>query len=319
MLSVCNALWDTLKNEFFPEPTEDRWREISDAFRKCSHFPNCLGAIDGKHIIVTKSPRSGSMNFNYKCYFSIVLMTIADSDYKFTYADIGAYGKDSDSFVFQETSFLKLLIRNKLHIPPSGSLFTNDTENFTLVFVGDEAFSLSKNLMWPYARHNLKRPCARHNLMRPYAGHNLMRPYAGRNLMRPYAGRNLMWPYAGRNLMRPSAGRNLSEKQRIFNYRLCRARRNVECAFGILSNKCRIIHTALDVSKEFSKDILKACLLLHNLVRSKNGYRSEEIYMRQNWNSVNRAACSRPRRSASDVRDRFADYCMSGSSITVTN
>ena len=72
---------------------------------------------------------------------------------------------------------------------------------------------------------------------------------------------------------------NLSEKQRIFNFRLCRARRYVECAFGILSNKWRILHIALNVSKEFSKDIVKACVLLHNLVRSKDGYRSEEIYI----------------------------------------
>jgi len=50
VLSVCSALWSTLKNEFLPEPTEERWREISDVFGKCSHFPNCLGAIDGKHI-----------------------------------------------------------------------------------------------------------------------------------------------------------------------------------------------------------------------------------------------------------------------------
>ena len=37
-------------------------------------------------------------------------------------------------------------------------------------------------------------------------------------------------------------------------------------------------------------------------------YRSEEIYMMQNWNSVTRAPCSRPRRTASDVRDRFEDH-----------
>ena len=84
MLSVCDALCSTLKNEFFPEPTEERRREISDAFRKFSHFPNCLGEIDGKHITVTKFPLSGSMNLNYKCYFSIVLMATAVSDYKFT-------------------------------------------------------------------------------------------------------------------------------------------------------------------------------------------------------------------------------------------
>jgi len=105
-----------------------------------------LGAIDGEHIIVTKFPRSGSMNLNYMCYFSI-LVAIADSDYKVTYVDVGAYGKDCDSSVFQETSFFKVLIQNKLHIPPSGPLFTNDTENFPFVFVGDEAFSLSENYM----------------------------------------------------------------------------------------------------------------------------------------------------------------------------
>jgi len=106
VLLVCNALWSTLKNEFFPEPTEERWREISAVFIKCSHFPNCLGAINRKHIRVTRFPRSVSMNLNYKCYFSIVLMATADSDYKFTYVHIGAYGKDCDSSFFQETSFL---------------------------------------------------------------------------------------------------------------------------------------------------------------------------------------------------------------------
>jgi hypothetical protein len=118
---------------------------------------------------------------------------------------------------FRKPPFFKLLIQNKLHIPPSGPLFTNDTEHF--VFVGDEAFSISENPMRPYAGHNLMRPYAGHNLMRPYAGHKLMRPYAGHKLMRPYAGHNLMRPYAGHNLMRPYAGHTLSEKQRIFNYR----------------------------------------------------------------------------------------------------
>ena len=94
MLSVCNALWSTLKNGLFSELTEEKWREISGAFRKCSHFPNCLGAVDGKLISVTKFLRSDSMNLNYKCYFFIALMAIADSDYKFTYVDIGTYGKD---------------------------------------------------------------------------------------------------------------------------------------------------------------------------------------------------------------------------------
>jgi hypothetical protein len=70
--------------------------------------------------------------------------------------------------------------------------------------------------------------------------------------------------------MRLYAGQNHSEKQRIFNYRLRRALRHVECAFGILSNKWKILHTALNVLKAFSKDIVKARVLLGNLVRCKD-------------------------------------------------
>ena len=68
---------------------------------------------------------------------------------------------------------------------------------------------------------------------------------------------------------------------------------------------------SIKLSKEFSKGIVIACVLLHNLVWSKDGYRSEEIYVTQNWNSVNRAMCSQPRQSANDVRDCFADYFLS--------
>lgn len=51
-----------------------------------------------------------------------------------------------------------------------------------------------------------------------------------------------------KNLLRPYPGRGLTDKRRIFNYRLSRARRTVECAFGVLSNKRRVLHTPLLVS-----------------------------------------------------------------------
>jgi hypothetical protein len=38
-------------------------------------------------------------------------------------------------------------------------------------------------------------------------------------------------------LMRPYSTRNLDDKKRVFNYRLSRARRSVECAFGIICMK----------------------------------------------------------------------------------
>ena len=65
-----------------------------------------------------------------------------------------------------------------------------------------------------------------------------------------------------RNILRPYGGFNLSVKKRMYNYRLCRARSYVECAFVILSNKWRIFQRTLNVSPDFTVDIVKACVVL---------------------------------------------------------
>jgi len=44
------------------------------------------------------------------------------------------------------------------------------------------------------------------------------------------------------HVLRPYPNKGLSVKQRIFNYRLTRGRRVIECSFGILANKWRIGH-----------------------------------------------------------------------------
>jgi hypothetical protein len=50
------------------------------------------------------------------------------------------------------------------------------------------------------------------------------------------------------NVLRSYPNRNLSVQQRIHKYRLTRARRMVECAFGILAKKWRFFHRPLDVT-----------------------------------------------------------------------
>ena len=54
---------------------------------------------------------------------------------------------------------------------------------------------------------------------------------------------HVLWPYPNRNL---------SVQQQIYNSRLTRARRMVECAFGILANKWRIFHRPLDVTPQLA-------------------------------------------------------------------
>ena len=74
------------------EPSEDDWKEIAERFYACWNFPNCIGALDGKHIVIQSPSRSGSLCYNYKGTFSIVLMALVDADYKFTFIDIWTMG-----------------------------------------------------------------------------------------------------------------------------------------------------------------------------------------------------------------------------------
>ncbi|XP_065121943.2 uncharacterized protein [Paramisgurnus dabryanus] len=58
---------------------------------------------------------------------------------------------------------------------------------------------------------------------------------------------------------------HLSREQRLFNYRLSRARMTVECAFGQLKGRWRCLLKKIEVSITRVPTIISACCVLHNL------------------------------------------------------
>ena len=68
-------------------------------------------------------------------------------------------------------------------------------------------------------------------------------------------------------LQRPYPGNELSEEKRIFNYRLSRARRVIENAFGIMVARWRIFSHPIQASVEIAEAITKAAICLHNFLR----------------------------------------------------
>jgi hypothetical protein len=72
------------------------------------------------------------------------------------------------------------------------------------------------------------------------------------------------------NIMKPYPHRNLDKSKRIFNYRLSRARRVVENAFGILANRFRVFLTTIKLSPDKVVDLVLAACCLHNFMIDNN-------------------------------------------------
>lgn len=118
------------------------------------------------------------------------------------------------------------------------------------------------------------------------------------------------------HILKDFLNHNLSVTQRVFNYRLHRARLYVECAFGILSNKWRILHRPLNVSRKFSKNIVKATVMLHNIVRKRDGYRESDLVITSGSQLINLPSheTKSTKKTGKGVRTCFANYFMSGAS-----
>jgi hypothetical protein len=163
--------------------------------------------------MLQKPPKSGSTFYNYKHFFSIVLMALVDANYRFIYVNVGAQGRLSDAGVFSNSRLSTLLESKKLNLPPPRQL----TDDFLCPYmvIADEAFPLRLNLMKPYHR------------------------------------------------------RGLVDTEIIFNYRLSRARRVVENAFGILANRFRIFRAPIPLKVSTVKKIVLATTVLHNYLRTR--------------------------------------------------
>ncbi|XP_022170408.1 uncharacterized protein LOC111033791 [Myzus persicae] len=117
------------------------------------------------------------------------------------------------------------------------------------------------------------------------------------------------------NTKMPYERTHLDKVKLVFNYRLTRARRYVECAIGILTNKWQIFHRPLDVNVGTAIWAVKACTVLHNFVRQKYGYDFQSTQIEPEINcfpNILNAQSTRGGSSANSIRTTFADYFVSG-------
>ncbi|XP_065583929.1 uncharacterized protein LOC136042942 isoform X2 [Artemia franciscana] len=152
IMETCQALWTVLQPLYMKPPTEEDLKLVSREFNDLWQFPNCIGAVDGKHCRIHKPPNSGSDYHNFHDFESIVLMAVVDARYRFLYIDVGAKGKENDSTVFRRFSFGKALEVNRLPVPGDKEL-PNTSCPLPHIFIGDEAFPLKTNFLKPFSRY----------------------------------------------------------------------------------------------------------------------------------------------------------------------
>ena len=84
-------------------------------------------------------------------------------------------------------------------------------------------------------------------------------------------------------IMKPYPFRSQTPQPRIFSYRLCRARRTVENAFGILCNKFRVLLNPINLPPNTVEKVVLACLCLHNILQQTTpGYTSNSLLDAEN-------------------------------------
>ncbi|XP_042146147.1 uncharacterized protein LOC115316675 [Ixodes scapularis] len=226
-ISTMMAMYWVFNMEFLPKSsktlqllshmvpsTRTEWKQIAEKYEDLWQFPDCVGALDGKHVAPMPPHDSGAQFRNYKGFFSIVLMALVDADLNFVFVDVGRNGRMNDSGIWGACK-LKEALEKEPTILPDAQVLPRSTQAAPYVIVGDEGFGL-----------------------------------------KPY-------------LMRPHPAAELTTEKRLFNYRLSRARRTSENAFGVFANRWQIYRSPLRHDPERATDIVLATVALHNFLRSK--------------------------------------------------
>lgn len=105
--------------------------------------------MDGKHIALQAPLNSGIEFYNYKSFFSIVLFAVIDVNYNFIYANVGCQRRISDGGTFNKTNFKKMLDDSSINLPSNCVLPGRNIET-PFVFLADDAFPLTTNIMKPF-------------------------------------------------------------------------------------------------------------------------------------------------------------------------
>ena len=220
--AIINNLWKDSVVAHFPSDEAHIKEKMLDT-EQLWQFPCGWGAIDGCHLPL-KCPAGGleacKEYYNFKNFYSIILMGMVDAKYRFIWASCGYPGNSHDSTIFKSTKLWEDMTDGEI-IPQIGK----DIGGVTVspLILGDSAFPFKP------------------------------------------------W------LMKPFTNAVLTPVQSNFNYRLSRARMVVECAYGQLKGRWRILLRKCESTPVELRSACWACIVLHNICISRGESLSRKL------------------------------------------
>ncbi|XP_052262976.1 uncharacterized protein LOC127866479 [Dreissena polymorpha] len=140
-----------------PPDTEAQWRQLAvDCYHRWN-FSHLIGAIDGKHISCKATANTWSDIFHYNGLFSVILLAVVSSDYKFLWIDVSYKWSFFGAHIYNENEFNEGLQNNYIAGFQEPGLLSGDTHDVSYFLVGDDARGLRTYIIKPYANRDMTR------------------------------------------------------------------------------------------------------------------------------------------------------------------
>ncbi|CAJ0607948.1 unnamed protein product [Cylicocyclus nassatus] len=132
----------------FPTVTREKLEEVARVTQARWDYPRACGFMDGKHIRIEKPEHSGSAYWNYKNFYSIVLLAVCDHDYRVLLYDVGSAGRAGDAAVYRSSWIKQFLDANDQVFPPTKDLGQVGPVQYHILV--DGGFGQSLRFVRPY-------------------------------------------------------------------------------------------------------------------------------------------------------------------------
>ncbi|KAL1484694.1 hypothetical protein MTO96_032431 [Rhipicephalus appendiculatus] len=99
----CDAIVRRLEPRFVRFPRAQELAEHIRQFAAVAGFPQRVGALDGCHIEVCPPKEHDTDYYNYKGWYSTILLAVVDHRYKFMFTNVGSAGRMHDAAMFERS------------------------------------------------------------------------------------------------------------------------------------------------------------------------------------------------------------------------